>query len=126
MKLRLTHNSIRIRIQRSELAQLQETGSIRNTVSFPASTAFHFEIVIHQMPEVQAINENARISIRLPHSIAQTWFNTTQVGIESHLSLQGDDLLHVLIEKDFPCADRPNEDKSETFWELVDKPDPAC
>lgn len=126
MKLRLTHNSIRIRIQRSELAQLKETGSITDSVSFPTSDAFHFEIRMHPEKEIRASLESAKISICLPHEVAQTWFNTTQVGIETQLLLQGNAQLHVLIEKDFPCADRPNEDKSETFWELVDKPDPTC
>ncbi len=126
MKLRLTHNSIRIRVQRTELTQLQESGAIVDSVHFPASGAFRFEIAVHQKLEIEASFEDSKISIGLPDELAQTWFNTHQVGIETQLSLQGNAQLHVLIEKDFPCADRPNEDKSETFWELVDKPDTAC
>ena len=126
MKLRLTHNSIRIRIQRSELAQLQEAHRIRESVAFPAKTAFHFEISIHEGAEIKAAFEANTLTIKLPDSIAQPWFDTQQVGIETHLSLDGNDQLHLLLEKDFPCPDRPNEDRSETFWELADKPEPSC
>ncbi|MDW3194341.1 MAG: hypothetical protein R8G66_18340 [Cytophagales bacterium] len=126
MKLRLTHNSIRIRVQRSELAQLQTEGRIKEAVTFPTSAAFQYEIAVHDGTEIEASHNESMISIKLPSDVAQPWFDSSQVGIETNLSLAGNGQLHVLIEKDFPCADRPNEDKSETFWELVDKPDAAC
>jgi len=47
-----------------------------------------------------------------------------QVGIEYNIPLDGATYLHILIEKDFPCLDREQEDKSDTFWELAqEKPD---
>lgn len=126
VKLRLTHNSIRIRVQRSELTQLQQSGQIKEVVAFPTSPAFHYEITVHEGEAIEASFETATIKINLPATVTQLWFDTAQVGIETNLDLEGSDPLHILIEKDFPCADRPNEDKSETFWELVDKTDPAC
>lgn len=126
MKLRLTHNSIRIRVQRSELAQLQAEGRITEAIAFPSTPAFQFEVAVHDDTAIEALYDEAMIAIKLPSAIAQPWFDTSQVGIETHLPLEGNEQLHVLIEKDFPCADRPNEDKTETFWELVDKTDPAC
>lgn len=126
VKLRLTHNSIRIRVQRSELTQLGETGTIQESVAFPTTTTFQYEITMHDGQDIEASYNGAKMSIKIPNEMAQSWIESTQVGIEAHLSLSGKDQLHVLIEKDFPCADRPNEDKSETFWELTDKPDPIC
>lgn len=126
VKLRITHNSIRIRVQRSELAQLQETGSIKESVAFPATTAFQYGITVYNGQDIEASYDGAEMSIEIPDEMAQSWFDSSQVGLEAYLSLGGKDQLHVLIEKDFPCADRPNEDKSETFWELTNKPDPTC
>jgi len=42
------------------------------------------------------------------------------------LKLDGEALLHLLVEKDFPCKDRPDEDKSDTFTGLVNGEPPAC
>jgi hypothetical protein len=44
---------------------------------------------------------------------------TEQVGIEHHL----DSGLSILIEKDFPCKTRFDEDKMDTFQELALKND---
>ena len=55
---------------------------------------------------------------------ANQWITTNEVGIESYIDLPNKEQLHLLVEKDFPCLDRENEDKSDTFWELAsDKPD---
>lgn len=126
MKLRLTHNSIRIRIQRSELALLQSSGQIKETVAFPSTGPFQYEIAVYEGREIHASFKETAILIELPKEIAQPWMDTTQVGIETDLQLKDNERLSILIEKDFPCLDRPNEDKSETFWELVDKPAPSC
>jgi hypothetical protein len=34
--------------------------------------------------------------------------------------------VHVLVEKDFPCKDRPDEDKKDFFEELADQQAPLC
>ena len=126
MKLRITHNSLRIRIQRTQLAQLQSEGKIVETVDFPMKSSFQYALLVHEGPSVEAQFEDNQLTIKLPESEANTWFNTNLVGITADLTTTGEARLHVLIEKDFPCADRPNEDKSETFWELTGKSGPDC
>ena len=126
MKLRITHNSIRIRIRKSELVTLSENSLIAETVKFPMSTTvFSFALAIDsEAQDLTAQMSGSDLQISLPSKIAQDWMNTNQVGIENDLNLSDDEKLHVLIEKDFPCLDRPNEDKSDTFWELAsDKPE---
>ena len=59
------------------------------------------------------------IQVTLPLSIAMPWMDSDQVGIEHTL----DSGLNILIEKDFPCKTRDDEDKSDTFQELVEKND---
>jgi len=66
------------------------------------------------------------LKVIIPAQLANDWINTNEVGIESYVDLKGKEKLHLLIEKDFPCKDRPEEDKSDTFTELVNDPTDSC
>ncbi len=127
MKIRTTHNSIRYRLRKSEIDTLKSGGKIEETISFPGGhdlkSMLHINDVI---TNCEAAFDGNSIKISLPTDLANEWFNTNQVSIEQYLDLPNDDQLHILIEKDFPCLDRPNEDKSDTFWELADKSADSC
>ena len=64
--------------------------------------------------------------MRIPHERAIHWIESNEVGIESVSKVSSSEALSVLVEKDFPCLDRPNEDKSDTFWELVPENEKSC
>jgi len=97
MKLRCTENSIRIRIRKYE-----------------------------SMQQVAATLLDNNLVVNLPKSAANEWINSNQVGIEVNKEIPNNESLHILIEKDFPCLDRENEDKSDTFWELASDAPDAC
>lgn len=120
MKLRTTQNSVRIRIRKSELMTLALSGEIAESVPFLGGAVFRFGLSISQRHEkVEAVFEAGFLKVILPDTIAQEWMNTNQVGIEVWDDLENGEHLHLLIEKDFPCVDRANEDKKDTFWELA-------
>ncbi|MFK7948212.1 MAG: hypothetical protein AB8G11_11510 [Saprospiraceae bacterium] len=127
MKLRTTHNSIRIRIRKSELRTLQEHGIIEEIIRFPNQIIFKFALKIeHNSEDLTAMLEDNYLQIIIAKAKAKQWITTNEVGIEANIDLPNEEQLHLLVEKDFPCLDRENEDKSDTFWELAsDKPD-AC
>ena len=75
---------------------------------------------------VDAKMEDNELILSLSHQEAEQWIKTDQVGIETTINLSNNDRLHILIEKDFPCLDRPQEDKSDTYWELAPKKPEAC
>lgn len=125
MKLRTTHNSIRIRIRKSELATLQARKIIKETIGFPNNVFFTFALSIEKIDcDLVAKLENNYLQLSIAEAKAENWIKTNEVGIESHIKLPNNEQLHLLVEKDFPCLDRENEDKSDTFWELAaEKPD---
>ena len=127
MKLRCVENSIRLRLRRSELVQLQQEGFVRETVSFPNGSSLSFILKTDPaLSDMQAVFVQDEISIILPPPISDPWMTTNQVGIEKTLSLPEDRNLHILIEKDFPCTDREDEDKNDTFWELANQKAESC
>lgn len=123
MKLRCTTDSIRIRIRKSELDQLTTTNRIEEQIHLGQDIVFTFALTIENIASVQAGLKNNTLSVALPQATAQQWITTNQVGIEVHNEVSPTHQLHILIEKDFPCLDRENEDKSDTFWELAEKPE---
>ena len=109
MKIRCMHNSLRLRLQKSDLTILQKTNSVAESIVFGSN-----QILIYQLqmadgldhPEVRY--QQNTITVQVPTPMVETWVDTTQVSIEAHLSLltnntDGTNQLHLLIEKDFPC-----------------------
>ncbi len=125
MKIRCTHNSIRYRLRKSDIAILQAEKIITESVGFGGGVIFQFSLLIHPSnAELSAQFENQHLQIMLPTTVAEHWIRTNEVGIERYLSLGKDQQLHLLIEKDFPCLDRAEENRADTFWELApDEPD---
>jgi hypothetical protein len=123
MKLRLEGNSIRLRVRKSDLIKLQKEGAITETLVFPNSLNFNYALRTDGNAEtVDAQLSAAAITVSIPLSMATTWLNSDAVGLE-HTLESG---LFILIEKDFPCTDRPWEDTSDTFFELVNEKEAAC
>jgi hypothetical protein len=127
MKLRCTHNSIRIRIRKSELLELSQNNNITETIAISPSITFSFGLEIaNDVSTVHATFIENKIGVLLPVKEAKEWINTNQVGIEVNNVIGDGQNLHILIEKDFPCLDRPEEDKSDTFWELAPDTPETC
>ncbi len=127
MKLRCTTNSIRIRIRKSELQQLATGQRITEQVGFGQGVVFTFSLdITTSKKQVAASFLNNNLIVKLPKAIAKEWINSNQVGIEVKHPIEKDQNLHILIEKDFPCLDREEEDKSDTFWELAPETPDAC
>ena len=116
MKLRIEGNSIRLRVKKSDLVKLKSEGMIGETVAFSDNLYFYYKLKTNpHSQEVQAEFLRNAIQVTIPLSIAKVWIETEQVGIEHNL----DSGLNILIEKDFPCKTRDEEDKMDTFQELV-------
>lgn len=127
MKLRLTKNSIRIRIRKSELIVLSNSSKIEESVQFPSGDVFEYELRVSSTnANVSGEMMDNKLIVSVPSKRAQKWFTTNEVGIEAVIRINDDDQLHLLIEKDFPCKDRPEEDKSDTFSELAEDESSAC
>lgn len=128
MKIRTTHNSIRLRIRKSELDILHKEESISESLTFVNGISLRTVLFInHKISTPEASFRETTISVGLPPELAKQWIESDQVGIEQSLNINNGESLHLLIEKDFPCLDRPNEDKSDTFWELAaDKDANSC
>jgi hypothetical protein len=113
MKLRIKGDSLRVRVSRSEVARLLAGDCLEETVHFTPETRAKFTYALRQdaslsRPAVE-YTEN-RVMILMPADLANEWGVTDQVGIAEDISLGNLGSLALLIEKDFACLDRSDED----------------
>ena len=120
MKLRFEKNSVRYRIRKTELAQLKQDGFVQETVTFEHAT-LTYELRIKKVDELFAEFSNNTVIIHIPNNIANTFINTEEVGIYKSIQLKDNQTLDIIIEKDFPCKDGPEENRSDKFSELAEK-----
>ncbi|MCB0533064.1 MAG: hypothetical protein H6574_05055 [Lewinellaceae bacterium] len=120
MKIRCEQNSIRVRLRKSEIVQLRVENWLEAAIHFPDGQVFAWELLLEEsLQDIAAHFENGRLCVKLPASLAQNWMDTEEVSMECFIPVGEGHALHVLIEKDFPCKDRPDEDKTDFFTELA-------
>jgi hypothetical protein len=118
MKLRIKGNSLRLRVSRSEVARLLKRDRLEETIHFAPEPNANFTYALQQEPSVSAptvrYTEN-RVTVLIPVDQANAWCLTDQVGIAGNVRLGSLGSLDLLIEKDFACLDRSDEDNHDTF-----------
>lgn len=120
MKLRCTTNSIRIRLRKSDIEVLKKNQIIEDLIEFPGSDRLQYAVCISDNAELYASYVNHEIVVFLPKKMATQWIESNQVSLENNISTVERKGLSILIEKDFPCLDRDDADRDDTFWELAD------
>jgi hypothetical protein len=118
MKLRIKGNSLRLRVSRSEVASLMAGDRLEETIHFAPEADATFCYALQIVPTMKAptVRYTAnRVAILLPVDQAHVWGETDQVGIAEEISLGNQGSLGLLIEKDFACLDRSDEDNDDTY-----------
>jgi hypothetical protein len=118
MKLRIKGDSLRLRVSRSEVARLLAGDRLEDTIHFAPEASAKFTYALQQeasvsRPTVQYAGN--KVTILIPADQANEWGVTDQVGIAEDIRLGGIGTLALLIEKDFACLDRSEEDNEDTF-----------
>jgi hypothetical protein len=119
MKLRIKANSLRFRLLRSEVVELHRTGRVQEEVHF--GRYFQSDKLVYaiegseQFRDIGVRHAPQEILVQVPASLIENWATGEDVGIYDDLALAGGDTLAVVIEKDFACVDRSDEDNRDTF-----------
>ena len=115
MKIRIQGNSIRVRLSKSEVLQLGQTGLIQESTSFGNSL---FEYAVKKNSdhdELHADYVQNKITLYVPTHFVEHWATNDVVGLSSKMLIEGEQELKLLIEKDFKCLDNPLEDQSDNY-----------
>ena len=118
MKLRISGNSLRYRVSRSELARFLDEGRIAEEICFGTADEARLSYALERSSSVKLIEvryAGHEVSVVVPDPVARSWATTEQVGIEGEVDLGDRGVLDVLIEKDFACLDRDAEANADMF-----------
>jgi len=124
MKLRIKGNSLRLRVGKSEVSRLLDTGRIEETIHFSARQDAHWTYALEHAAGKTSISlryQAGEVTVVLSTHAARAWAEGEQVGIEGVLET-GQEPLTVLVEKDFACLDRNDESNQDTFPNPKDGP----
>lgn len=117
MKLRIKGASIRLRLTKSEVHQIAETGVVSESTPFPGGGTFHYALrVTDDDARMAAVYREHTLTVSIPRELAREWTGTDRVSLEERQDLADGSQLRLLVEKDFACLKpRDDEDDSDAF-----------
>ncbi len=117
MKLRITPNSLRLRVSQSDLARFMQSGRIEETIQFTADADAQFTYALEQSDtqgELSILYRSQAVTVLVPLSQARDWAAGNRVGIYGDVDY-GTHNLALIVEKDFACLDGSDRDNIDTF-----------
>jgi hypothetical protein len=108
MKLRIHNNSIRLRLNQSEVAQFAERGRVEQALEFGSTERLVY--CLEKGPALAAAFEGKTIRVTLPQQESKTWIESDQTGIEG---MSGP--VKVVVEKDYQCLHRASGEDADAF-----------
>ena len=116
MKLRISDNSIRIRVSKVEAEKLMQFETIQMTTGFPADTQLSCQLIPSKVDDLGCTFSSNSISIFIPESMIEAWKSSGTAELETTLHLENGQELLILVEKDFKrLSNRAKEDESDLF-----------
>jgi hypothetical protein len=111
MKLRLRGNSLRLRVNQKDVADLASGRTLTETLVFPAGAQFRYTLAAGESSiDASAQLVASTISVTLPEEKVRHWAAGEDVGIYFELPA-GDSVLKIAVEKDLECLDAPAEER---------------
>ena len=115
MKIRIKGNSLRYRLTRSEVEQLASAGYIEEKINF-GNRSLYYALQRTDKKELSASFDDNKIIFYLPSALAENWAENDITGFENSIQLNElGEKLFLLVEKDFTCLDKVDEDQSDNY-----------
>jgi hypothetical protein len=127
MKFRCTANSIRFRVRKSDLEVLEDRGEIRERITFSPGAVLSFVLKLGEGEGIHAGFSGGAVVVEVPRKVVGAWIGSSEVGLEVSQNTGVDgEVLHILIEKDFPCRHTTEANREDTFYELAPDDPSVC
>ena len=122
MKLRIKGNSLRVRLTKTEVSTLANTGYLKEQTLFSNNQFIYALQAVDDAPELFATLVNNKLTMFVPKSFTKDWPQNNVVGIHTNMPLTDNESLYLLLEKDFVCIDETTEDQSDNY----ENPNKTC
>lgn len=122
MKLRIKGNSLRLRLTRSEVSELCSSGYLEEHISFGSNELIYSLLSDENIRELSAGFSGSKIIVVIPSTLIQNWRDNEIISFDSVISLNENEKLYILVEKDFQCLEKTTEDQSDNY----ENPNKTC
>lgn len=122
MKIRIQGNSVRLRLTKTEVDNLCSAGYLEEQTYFGNNTFVYALQSTDNANELSADFEDSKITLYIPASFIKDWAINDIVGMDAQSQVADNQLLYLLVEKDFQCLDETTEDQSDNY----ENPNKAC
>jgi hypothetical protein len=103
MKLRLDKYSVRLRLSKEEILNLQNDGYLEEKVSFSENNYFQYVIeIVEDIDTCEVYFGEEGLEVDIPFEISEKWINSNQVGIKESIETDEGDSITLLIEEELP------------------------
>lgn len=117
MKLRIYRNSLRFRLTPREVAQLEASGIITETIGFGPDDEFSYSLRAHSgIDQIQATLQGRAIFVEIPRSLIHDWSRSDAVGLQQTQPTGNGKTLQIAVEKDFECLEGKTQEPGEVFY----------
>ena len=102
----MEENSLRLRLKQKEVEEFYNKGRVSSITRFglrPESFLKFSLLKDSSITILQAIFEANEVSVLVPEAQANRWAQGDEEGFDSHMPLDGDEKLYILVEKDYRC-----------------------
>lgn len=102
MELRINDNSVRLRLDRSDVDLLRESGEIASRTVFPGGRVLQYRVESSpaSVGPTALFSDNV-LTVRWPETEVLHWAGSTQLALQGEQTLVDGERLAVLVEKDF-------------------------
>jgi len=115
MKLRIKGNSIRLRLSKPEVEKLAIDAYLEECTSFADNILVYTLQSVAGIHELSASFDGDKISVFIPENFTKDWVVNDVIGLDASMHVSGNESLYILVEKDFKCLEKTNEDQSENY-----------
>ena len=122
MKLRIKANSIRIRLTKTEVNTLANTGYLEEQTLFVNNKFAYALQTVDDANELSAALDANKMTMFVPAAFIKDWPENNIVGFNADMPVAENGSLYLLLEKDFICIDETTEDQSDNY----ENPNKAC
>jgi hypothetical protein len=110
VKLRFWKNSLRLRVNQHEAADLASGTALEECIYFPGDACIHYVLETSAQSRPEASFADATIRVSAPQHLVRDWAANDTIGIYFDLPVNGSEL-RVAIEKDLECVDGPADER---------------
>ena len=116
MKIRIKGNSIRLRLTKTDVADLKEKGMVKEETVFSFEAVFSYALFVDaDSEEINAKFKDNCVTVFLPEKEAAILTDSQEITVKNSQYNGSADGLFILIEKDLQCLDETSEDQSDMY-----------